>query len=672
MLLMQISNDSLKQSLSDDARKAFNKWYQEQMQSTSPPQQQQQQQQASAVTPAPSSPDVSPAKSNNNNSSDHSNSFRRAKSSSSSSSPPTINGEVTDSNPPGSKTNVRTWFDSDTELPLLQTWLGEKKHPSRGDMLRYLEELNRREYRRTHRPLDLSNLSYWFKNARARSSVLLKPGESNWGFRGKPTAGVVDHHRRVESVKGGSGDDRLPPSTREDTGGDVVDRDRSRNGSDESVPILPNCNAVYVINPLLAAVNGVQSVADDSAAYQNDAQQCEDYSSSSIESEDESPPVKMSNGGALLKSERNNAAVESDENHNERLRETGRQHHEEEHGGDLQDQATDLSVRSSVKSEWTVDDHRVGDQVRDSRSAGGCREIVLHTPDWKSNRGGREMTRGRELTRERESTGERELKRSRAEYSDEEFSDSDSPPPAPSRQDAIVASSNYLPQFTFPPHLHAFQQQQHAALQQQQQHALHQQQHALRSMMSHAMRGFMNHPPTAGYNALPRGMFHPALPPLPPPSQTTTPLSYDDDNTHDSSGSNNGDSDRKKRSRVFIDPLSEIPKLEQWFLTDSHPSSFVIEQFTNELNRATYRQRFPPLEPKNVQLWFKNHRAKVKRQRLDFAQMTSAGCGEHAATSFADTCGGSFDAKSGGGGAMWDARIVVKPELLSAELPSRV
>jgi len=71
--------------------------------------------------------------------------------------------------------------------------------------------------------------------------------------------------------------------------------------------------------------------------------------------------------------------------------------------------------------------------------------------------------------------------------------------------------------------------------------------------------------------------------------------------------------DRRKRSRVFIDPLTEIPRLERWFADDTHPSAYTIEQYTDQLNRAAYRQRFPPLEPKNVQLWFKNHRAKVKR-----------------------------------------------------------
>ena len=87
------------------------------------------------------------------------------------------------------------------------------------------------------------------------------------------------------------------------------------------------------------------------------------------------------------------------------------------------------------------------------------------------------------------------------------------------------------------------------------------------------------------------------------------------------------DGDRRKRSRVFIDPLTEIPRLERWFAEDTHPSAYMIEQFTDELNRSTYRQRFPPLEAKNVQLWFKNHRAKVKRQKLEIGSGGGGGGG---------------------------------------------
>lgn len=95
-----------------------------------------------------------------------------------------------------------------------------------------------------------------------------------------------------------------------------------------------------------------------------------------------------------------------------------------------------------------------------------------------------------------------------------------------------------------------------------------------------------------------------------------------------SPGSNPGESERRKRSRVFIDPNTEIPRLEEWYRVDTHPSAVQIERYTGELNAAEYRRRFPRLETKNVQLWFKNHRAKVKRLTLDEDDSNGSGCGK--------------------------------------------
>ncbi|KAL1123247.1 hypothetical protein AAG570_002333, partial [Ranatra chinensis] len=74
--------------------------------------------------------------------------------------------------------------------------------------------------------------------------------------------------------------------------------------------------------------------------------------------------------------------------------------------------------------------------------------------------------------------------------------------------------------------------------------------------------------------------------------------------------------ERRKRNRTFIDPVSEVPRLEQWFADNTHPSHNLILKYTDDLNRMPYRQKFPPLEPKNVQFWFKNRRAKCKRLKM--------------------------------------------------------
>ncbi|KAI0979384.1 hypothetical protein GJ496_006245 [Pomphorhynchus laevis] len=68
-----------------------------------------------------------------------------------------------------------------------------------------------------------------------------------------------------------------------------------------------------------------------------------------------------------------------------------------------------------------------------------------------------------------------------------------------------------------------------------------------------------------------------------------------------------------RRNRVFIDPTTEIPILERWFSIETHPTSALINTICEEINNGAYRQQYQKLRPRNIQLWFKNHRAKLKR-----------------------------------------------------------
>ncbi|XP_037902636.1 LOW QUALITY PROTEIN: DNA-binding protein SATB2 [Hermetia illucens] len=91
--------------------------------------------------------------------------------------------------------------------------------------------------------------------------------------------------------------------------------------------------------------------------------------------------------------------------------------------------------------------------------------------------------------------------------------------------------------------------------------------------------------------------------------------------------------ERRKRNRTFIDPVTEVPKLEQWFAMNTHPSHNLILKYTEDLNRMPYRQKFPRLESKNVQFWFKNRRAKCKRLKMslyDNPQMSGLSAFGHA------------------------------------------
>lgn len=88
--------------------------------------------------------------------------------------------------------------------------------------------------------------------------------------------------------------------------------------------------------------------------------------------------------------------------------------------------------------------------------------------------------------------------------------------------------------------------------------------------------------------------------------------------------------ERRKRNRTFIDPVTEVPRLEQWFSLNTHPSHNLIMKYTEELNCMAYRQKFPRLEPKNVQFWFKNRRAKCKRLKMSLFDSQTAAQYHHA------------------------------------------
>lgn len=68
---------------------------------------------------------------------------------------------------PTQKTRMRTSFDPELELPKLQRWFADNQHPSRQQIQQYVKELNCLESRRGRKPLDVNNVVYWFKNARA-------------------------------------------------------------------------------------------------------------------------------------------------------------------------------------------------------------------------------------------------------------------------------------------------------------------------------------------------------------------------------------------------------------------------------------------------------------------------------------------------------------------------
>lgn len=97
---------------------------------------------------------------------------------------------------PNQKTRMRTSFDPEMELPKLQRWFQENPHPSRQQIQTYVVQLNSLDSRRGRKPLDVNNVVYWFKNARAAQ----KRQETNRGIHNlsngynTPSGLMMGHH----------------------------------------------------------------------------------------------------------------------------------------------------------------------------------------------------------------------------------------------------------------------------------------------------------------------------------------------------------------------------------------------------------------------------------------------------------------------------------------------
>lgn len=420
------------------------------------------------------------------------------------------------------RTRMRTSFDPDNEIPRLQKWFQENEHPSRDQMLLYLQELNVLESRRDRKPLDLTNIVYWFKNARAAQRRATKTLDtSNDDVRSE------DHSMEVDENENETLNEHLSPST-------------SPEPSDAPtgpVPVLPNRNAVYVVKPLEMRDSDEEVIRI----------RVEDMD----EPEKASTPIALSLTHTVIKPGDINSRTSTPTPSNPDYSYSHSHKDENE-----QEEATDLSIRSRRDSS-------------DSCTTVSSLQLSHSGSSFKLN--------GSSLKRERE------------EDDEEDLSSSNAGTPSPPRS---------LPQMQ--------QLQQHHALQM--------------AAMSHAFGIQYMHPASVYSPQMVSTPFPSKEVKYPPPNHTPP-----SDCSMDKGGS-------KKRSRVFIDPLTEIPKMEKWFIEDTHPSSYMIEKYTDELNRSPYRQRFPKLEPKNVQLWFKNHRAKVKRARLEMANNnTESGQLSHAA-----------------------------------------
>lgn len=82
----------------------------------------------------------------------------------------------------------------------------------------------------------------------------------------------------------------------------------------------------------------------------------------------------------------------------------------------------------------------------------------------------------------------------------------------------------------------------------------------------------------------------------------------------ESNSSQNFSKEKKQRERTTFDPHEEISRLMQIFEQTHHPSRYQIASICDSLNSLACRKDKKPLEPYNIQYWFKNARAALRRK----------------------------------------------------------
>ncbi|KAH1029939.1 hypothetical protein HUJ05_003085 [Dendroctonus ponderosae] len=465
MILSQICRSNLSSSnypeISEEIRRKFDLWWSTQFNSQMPPSRSQ------FISSYPSQYSVPPQPT------------------------PPMDRPISDSHPamqtvhnhfPTQKTRMRTSFDPELELPKLQRWFNENQHPSRQQIQQYVKELNNLESRRGRKPLDINNVVYWFKNARAaqkRAEVrninpnlhlsvngFTSPSPTNGGFL------LGDSYLNSERLT----DPRMKNMPRRAPHNSHTSDEFSNVGSDMEDDELGEDQSPSPLVPLSLTTSrksesrgaSPKNVASPSPAPDIQIENCEE------EPKDE--PVNYSSGDHI----NNNKVIYKDE--------------------------ADRETEDESKSHYD-------DTTSPSRSI--------------SHRLSPEMS-NQLIPRNHENL------------------------------EQLAASG-----FPLVPN----------------------------TMFSHNIMYMSQYIPSLAHSV---------------PSSCSSALNM----------SSLTVDERRKRNRTFIDPVTEVPRLEQWFSLNTHPSHNLIIKYTDELNCMAYRQKFPRLEPKNVQFWFKNRRAKCKRLKM--------------------------------------------------------
>ncbi|XP_033153777.1 uncharacterized protein LOC117136817 [Drosophila mauritiana] len=447
---------------------------------------------------------------------------------------------------PNQKTRMRTSFDPEMELPKLQKWFADNPHPSRQQIQTYVVQLNALESRRGRKPLDVNNVVYWFKNARAAQ----KRAEMRGGSLGSAIS-ALGH-----AAMNGYLSQHAP----------LGQNSSSSAGSQPMSMGNLSMSHDYLKSPLSLKSEDIDTMSQHSDDMDEE------------QSRPNTPQLPLS----LTTHERHRSSPLMDDD-------------EEEAGEQQQAQeAKSDGMNGSVKDEDRQEKSRDELQDNDKENSNGedRHQDADAQMEASSNLNNNHNNSSLHNEQEVDSTPKRSTPKEEDDDldmdEDEEDNENDAShldefrSPSPDLAGGVVPHKDQLP-FPMVPN----------------------------SMFSQSFMYMSHYIPAFGQAAAGHPHHHAAAAAAAAGIQPNALMGGGGLNL--SSISNE---ERRKRNRTFIDPVTEVPKLEQWFAMNTHPSHNLILKYTEDLNTMPYRQKFPRLESKNVQFWFKNRRAKCKRLKM--------------------------------------------------------
>ncbi|XP_059225476.1 uncharacterized protein LOC106084878 isoform X2 [Stomoxys calcitrans] len=498
------------------------------------------------------------------------------------------------------KTRMRTSFDPEMELPRLQKWFQENPHPSRQQIQAYVVQLNALESRRGRKPLDVNNVVYWFKNARAAQ----KRAEMRGGFGAMQAAmnGYLGQHSQLGQTSGGSSTGSMSsqqqmigssmgnlslsndflksPLSLKSEDIDTMSQHSDDLDDDQSRPNSPQL-------PLSLTIHERHQESSPDVGDLNKSILHNDTSNrNSTLNESESKPDNLNDDRSQNDRSQSRCYEDRDKYDGSSSNNKEKTNNEEGH-------ASGTSGAAAAEDATHIDDDE--DQQRNDSETNNNSSNSM-------NNNNSSINNNPSLDNSHNASRPSSPKASSSKDDDEDLDMDDddddndashldgfrSPSPDMSNPMVAAAQRKDLP-FTMVPN-NMFSQS--------------------FMYMSHYMPGFGQaaaaaaHPHAAAAHHAAAAAAAAGMPPNALMAGGGLNLS------------NISSEERRKRNRTFIDPVTEVPKLEQWFAMNTHPSHSLILKYTEDLNTMPYRQKFPRLESKNVQFWFKNRRAKCKRLKM--------------------------------------------------------